>query len=72
VDSRTSRELHEQTALDLLTREGIAVIWRLHLKAAAAYRDGYPLAAETLITTADTAERLLLRAGVGKQATLWP
>lgn len=69
MDSKTKRELHERAALDLLTREGIAVIWRLHLKAATAYRDGHPLAAETLISTADAAERLLRYAGVGKQGS---
>jgi hypothetical protein len=63
VDSKAAREFHEGIARDLLVRDGIAIVWRLHLNATKAYRDGYPLGAEVLIKVADAAERLLLHAG---------
>jgi hypothetical protein len=43
-----------------LEREGISAVWQLHLAAAAAYRDGYRRAAETVLEIADAAERELL------------
>jgi hypothetical protein len=57
--------LNEKIALELLAKNGISSIWMLHLKAARAYRDGYPRTAEILIKTADAAERWLRRAAVG-------
>jgi hypothetical protein len=63
VDSKPEREFHEGIACDLLARDGVATVWRLHLDATKAYRDGYPLGAAVLIKLADAAERLLLHAG---------
>ena len=57
-----SRAFRERAALDLLGRDGLAVIWRLHLDAAEAHRAGYQRGAQILIDTADAAERLLRRA----------
>ena len=53
--------MHEKIALEPLAKNGIPSIWLLHLKAARAYRDGYPRTAEILIKTADEAERWLRR-----------
>ena len=50
---------HEQAALDLLARDGIGVIWKLHLDAANAYGGGFLNGAEILLATADAAERLI-------------
>ena len=63
MDSKAEREFHEGIACDLLVRDGIAIVWRLHLDATNAYRDGYPLGAEVLIKVAEAAEQLLLHAG---------
>jgi hypothetical protein len=63
VDSKAEREFHEGIACDLLARDGVAIVWRLHLDATKAYRDGYPRSAEVLIKVADAAEQLLLNAG---------
>ena len=54
-----NRAFHEKVALDLLARDGIGVIWKLHLDAANAYRRGFPNGAEILLATADAAERLI-------------
>ena len=51
-----------ELALSLLARDGIAVIWRLNLAAADAYRTGHPNAAESLLDIADAAEAAWLRA----------
>jgi hypothetical protein len=59
---KIDRALHERAALELLGRDGIAVIWRLHLDAAEAHRDGYQRGAQILTDTADAAERLLRQA----------
>ena len=48
----------ENLALSLLEREGIAVIWLLHVTAAQAYSVGHSLAAQILIDTADAAEQM--------------
>jgi hypothetical protein len=58
------RELAEKVALELLERDGMPVIWLLHVTAAKAHGDGHPRAAETLLEIADAAERCLRRAGV--------
>ena len=50
---------HERAALALLARDGIGVIWKLHLDAANAYRRGFYRSAQILIGTADAAERLM-------------
>jgi len=63
VDSKAEQKFHEGIACDLLARDGGAIVWRLHLDATKAYRDGYPLGAELLIKIADAAERVLLHAG---------
>jgi hypothetical protein len=42
----------------LLSQRGIAAVWELHVKAAAAYRRGNWLSAAGLVTIADAAERL--------------
>ena len=52
----------EITALTLLARDGISAVWRLHLSAAAAYRDGRKAVARGIIDIADAAEREWLRA----------
>ncbi len=66
--TKAGRELTEKLALDLLERDGIPVIWLLHLTAAKAYGDGHPQAAEILLETADAAERCLRQAGVAGPA----
>ena len=60
--------LHERAALDLLARDGIGVIWKLHLDAANAYRGGFLKSAEILLATADAAERLIRHAARAKLA----
>jgi hypothetical protein len=57
--SRTPTEI---VALSLLTQDGIAAIWQLHLSAALAYRDGQKAVAAGVIEIADAAERAWLRA----------
>jgi hypothetical protein len=59
-----ARRLNEELALDLLKRDGIAVIWLLHLTAAKAHREGHSRAAETLIEIGDAAEQSWRRARV--------
>jgi hypothetical protein len=45
-------------AARMLAREGVGLIWHLHLRASASYRCGNWLAAMALLGLADTAERL--------------
>ena len=59
---KLDRAFHERVALDFLARDGIGVIWKLHLDAANAYRGGYQRGAQILIETADGAERLVRHA----------
>jgi hypothetical protein len=59
-----ARRLNEELALDLLKRDGIAVIWLLHLTAGKAHREGHPRASETLLAIADAAEQSLRHGGV--------
>ena len=47
----------ETIAKRLLDRQGIGVIWLLHLKASASHLDGNWLAAAAFIGIADAAER---------------
>jgi hypothetical protein len=49
--------LSETIAMRLLARQGIGVIWQLHLRASAYHRDGNWLSAAALIGIADAAER---------------
>jgi hypothetical protein len=49
--------IFETVATTLLDRQGIQVIWLLHLKASASYLDGNWLAAAAFIGIADAAER---------------
>lgn len=60
------RAFYERAALDLLGRDGVAVIWRLHLDAAEAHRAGYQRGAQILLDTADAAERLLRQAAADR------
>ena len=59
---KLDRAFHERVALDLLARDGLRIVWKLHLDAANAYRGGYPRGAQILIETADAAERLIRHA----------
>ena len=59
---KLNRTFHETAALELLGRNGIAIVWKLHLEAAEAYQAGYRRGAQILIETADAAERLLRQA----------
>ena len=47
----------ETIAKRLLARQGIGVIWQLHLRASASHLDGNWLSAAALIGIADAAER---------------
>ena len=61
-----TRTLNEKLALKILAKEGIEAIWRLHVAAADAHRNGCPTAAASVVEIAEAAEELLLRA---KEAT---
>jgi len=61
MQTKACRALTEKAALDLLERDGIAVIWLLHLTATKAYREGHPRAAEALLEIGDAAEQCLRR-----------
>ena len=50
-------KIFETIANRLLERQGIQVIWLLHLKASASHLDGNWLAAAAFIGIADAAER---------------
>ena len=50
--------IFETIATRLLDRQGIHVIWQLHLRASASHLDGNWIAATALIGIADAAERL--------------
>jgi len=60
----TGMNVFETVAAKMLASKGIAIIWELHLRAAASYRRGNWLSALCLASLADTAERLW-RDGVG-------
>jgi hypothetical protein len=53
--------LAEKLACQMLAHGGIAVIWDLHLAAAAAKRTGKVEIAASLIEIADAAERVMAR-----------
>jgi len=54
----------------MIVREGVAVVWELHLAAANAYNQGYKAAAAAIIEIADAAEREWLR-GNGALTDRW-
>ena len=58
----SNRILNEKLALKILANEGIEAIWRLHVAAAEACRDGCPSAATSVTEIAEAAEEVLLRA----------
>lgn len=58
----SDQTLTEKLALSLLARDGIAVIWRLHVAASDAHRNGYPGSATSILEIADAAEGAWLRA----------
>jgi hypothetical protein len=58
----THRPLNEKLALKILAHEGIEAIWRLHMAAAEAHRDGCPGVAASIVEIVEAAEEVLLRA----------
>jgi hypothetical protein len=52
----------ENIARMILAREGVAVIWQLHIAAAEAYQTGHPDAADAIFEIAEAAEEAWLRA----------
>ena len=48
----------ETIAARMLAREGMGIIWKLHLRAAASYRIGNWITAVALAGLADTAEQI--------------
>jgi len=52
----------EDLALQMLARNGVAVIWRLNLAAAEVHRTGHPRSAAAIAELADAAEDAWLRA----------
>ena len=63
---------HERAALALLARDGIGVVWQLHLDAANAYQGGFYRAAQILIGTADASERSMRQAANAELAKETP
>jgi hypothetical protein len=59
----------EQVARNMLNRYGLAAIWRLHLSAARAHREGNAMAARSIIDIADAAEREWRQAANAKPAS---
>jgi len=53
--------LTEGIALRLLARDGIAAIWHLQMAAAAVYRTGDPIGADSILEIAATTEREWMR-----------
>ena len=47
----------EKLARNMLTDQGAAIIWRLHIDAVTLYQSGNPAAAAAFLTIADAAER---------------
>ena len=54
ISSRTPAQV---IALSLLARDGVSAIWKLHLSAAGAYRDGHKSVAAGIMEIAEAAER---------------
>ncbi len=57
-----TRTLTENIALKILAKEGLGAIWRLHVAAANAYRNGCLTAAASVVEIVEAAEEMLLRA----------
>ncbi len=57
-----TRTLNEKLALKILANEGIGAIWRLHVAATDAYRNGCLTAAASVVEIVEAAEEMLLRA----------
>ena len=57
-----TRTLNKKLALKILAKEGIGAIWRLHVAAADAYRNGCLTAAASAVEIVEAAEEMLLRA----------
>ena len=55
------RNLTKSLALKMLSRDGVAVIWQLHLIATQAHRNGHPAAAASILEIADAAAEAWLR-----------
>ena len=53
--------LTKSLAKRMLVRDGVAVIWQLHLIATQAHRNGCPDAASSILEIADAAEEAWLR-----------
>ena len=66
------RNLTKSLALRMLSRDGVAVIWQLHLIAAQAHRNGYPGAAASILEIADSAEEAWLREKEERAANALP
>jgi hypothetical protein len=58
----TGRTLNETHALEILANEGIGAIWRLHIAAADAHRNGCLTTAASVVEIAEAAEEVLLLA----------
>ena len=56
------RSPNENLALKMLANEGIKAIWRLHVDAADAYRNGCMTVAASIVEIVEAAEEMLLRA----------
>jgi hypothetical protein len=56
-----SRTLTEGIALRLLAQDGMAAVWRLQVAAAAVYRIGDRIAADSILEIAEAAERECFR-----------
>jgi hypothetical protein len=51
-------KLAENVAFELLARDGVAAIWKIHVAAAQAWRIGHIAGAEVLLDIADAAETI--------------
>jgi hypothetical protein len=64
IDIQSERAMStfvEAVVQDLMERDGVAAIWKIHLAAAQAHRLGHDRAAEMLLGLADAAEELCQR-----------
>jgi hypothetical protein len=57
-----TRTLNEKLALKILAKEGIGAVWRLHVAAADAHRNGCLTVAASVAEIVEAAEEMLLRA----------
>jgi hypothetical protein len=56
------RTPNEKLALKILANEGMEAIWRVHVDAAEAYRNGCMTVAASVVEIVEAAEEMLLRA----------